>query len=103
MDIRVGKIIEVWKHPDSTALYCEKIDLGNGDIRNVASGLQDFVPIEELDQKMCVVLTNLKPRKIAGFESQGMVLCGETPDRSAVELIIPPKGSVVGDLITFEG
>jgi aminoacyl tRNA synthase complex-interacting multifunctional protein 1 len=39
MDIRVGKIVEVWKHPDSTKLYCEKIDIGNGVIRQIASGL----------------------------------------------------------------
>ena len=106
MDIRVGKIIEVWTHEDSKELYLEKIDLGNGDIRTVASGLQNFIPIKQMDKKMVVVLCNLKPRKMKvgdGFESQGMVLCGETEDRSAVELIEPPKGSQPGDLITFEG
>ena len=40
MDIRVGKIVEVWKHPESDKLYCEKIDIGNGEIRQIASGLQ---------------------------------------------------------------
>ena len=46
MDLRVGKIVEVWKHPDSAKLYCEKIDIGNGEIRSIASGLQEFVPLE---------------------------------------------------------
>ena len=39
MDIRVGKIVKVWKHPDSEKLYCEEIDVGNGEIRKIASGL----------------------------------------------------------------
>ena len=55
---------------------------------------------------MVVVLTNLKPRKmkvVEGFESQAMVLCGETEDKSTVELLIPPKGSKAGDLIAFDG
>lgn len=46
MDFRVGKIVEVWVHPKSENLYCEKIDLGNGEIREIASGLQKFIPID---------------------------------------------------------
>ena len=46
LDIRVGKIIKIWKHPDSKALYLENVDMGNGEIRNIASGLQEFVPME---------------------------------------------------------
>jgi tRNA-binding EMAP/Myf-like protein len=38
MDIRVGKITKVWKHPDSEKLYCEEIDIG-GETRSIASGL----------------------------------------------------------------
>lgn len=101
MDIRVGKIVEVWKHPESTKLYCEKIDIGNGEIREIASGLQEFVPIEVMQGAMVVVICNLRARKLAGFSSHGMVLCGETPDKSAVELLTPPEGCVAGDLITF--
>lgn len=81
MDIRVGKITKVWVHPSSEKLFCEEIDIGNGVIRNIASGLQLHIPIEKMDQSMCIVLTNLKARSLGGFESQGMVLCGETPDR----------------------
>ena len=52
---------------------------------------------------MVVVLCNLKEKKLAGFPSHGMVLCGETPDKSAVELLTPPAGCVPGDLITIDG
>ena len=56
-----------------------------------------------MKDRMVVVLTNLKPRamKAVGIESQGMVLCGD--NETTVELVDPPKGSVAGDLITFEG
>lgn len=52
---------------------------------------------------MVVVLCNLKAKKLAGYESHGMVLCGETEDKSVVELITPPAGSAPGDEISFEG
>lgn len=103
MDMRVGKIIEVWKNPNSDKLYNEKIDIGNGEIRCIASGLQKLVPIEDMQDKLCVVLVNLKARKLAEYMSHGMVLCAETPDRNTAELLQPPEGSQPGDLITFAG
>ena len=59
--------------------------------------------METMQNAMCIVLTNLKAKKLGGFPSHGMVLCGETPDKSAVELITPPAGSQPGDVITIEG
>jgi len=50
-----------------------------------------------------VVLCNLKPKKLAGYESHGMVMCAETADMSICEFLAPPEGSVAGDLIEFEG
>ena len=48
MDIRVGKIVKVWKHPESEKLYCEEIELANGEIRKIASGLKGRVDINDL-------------------------------------------------------
>ena len=48
-------------------------------------------------------MCNLKARKLADYMSNGMVLCAETEDKTTVELLIPPAGSVPGDLISFEG
>lgn len=75
LDIRVGKIVEVSRHPDADALYVEKIDLGEKEPRTVVSGLVNYVPIEEMRERMVVVLCNLKPAKMRGVESAGMVLC----------------------------
>lgn len=75
LDIRVGVVVEVSKHPDADTLYVEKIDLGEGEPRTVVSGLAKFVPIEEMLNRSVVVLCNLKPAKMRGVESKGMVLC----------------------------
>lgn len=75
MDIRVGKIVEVSKHPDADALYVEKIDLGEAAPRTVVSGLVNFISADELQNRLVAVLCNLKPAKMRGIESQGMVLC----------------------------
>jgi methionine--tRNA ligase beta chain len=87
VDIRVGKIVWVEAHPESDKLYCEKIDIGNGEIREIASGLQKFYTVEQMQDAMVVVITNLKGRKLAGFMSRGMVLCAQTADGSVVEFL----------------
>lgn len=48
---------------------------------------------------LCLVITNLKPRKIGGFESNGMVLCTSNSDKSKVEILRPPEGSKVGERV----
>ncbi|CAG0896174.1 unnamed protein product [Cyprideis torosa] len=106
LDIRVGKVVDVQKHPDANALYVERIDLGECEPRQVVSGLVSFVPLEEMTDRMVVVLCNLKPAKMRGVESKGMVLCASREDTSAgtkqVVPLSPPAGSVPGDRVTFE-
>merc|ERR1712080_674041 len=75
LDMRVGKIVEVARHPDAEKLYVSKIDLGEAVTRTIVSGLVDFVPEAEMQGRMVVVLANLKPAKMRGVESGGMVLC----------------------------
>lgn len=101
LDMRVGKIVEVSRHPDADALYLEKIDVGEANPRTIISGLVRFVPIEEMQNRMVVVLCNLKPAKMRGILSEGMVMCASTPEK--VEVLAPPAGSVPGDLVHVEG
>ena len=56
-----------------------------------------------LQNRKVVVLCNLKPRKLKGIESCGMLLCASNEDRSKVEPISPPEGCANGELMTFEG
>ena len=103
LDIRVGKIVEVSKHPDADALYVEKIDLGELGTRTIVSGLVNFVPEDQMLNRNVVVLCNLKPAKLKGIESRGMVLCASRDDPKEVEPLLPPEGSVAGDRIFVEG
>ncbi|RVE47957.1 hypothetical protein evm_007365 [Chilo suppressalis] len=103
LDIRVGKIIEVSRHPDADALYVEKIDLGEEEPRTVVSGLVNFVTIEEMQNRDVVVLCNLKSAKMRGIESKGMVLCASVDEPKQVEPLLPPEGSKPGDRIVVEG
>lgn len=52
--------------------------MGEAVPRTIVSGLVNFVPIEEMNNRMVVVLCNLKAAKMRGVESQGMVLCAST-------------------------
>ena len=99
----MGKIVEVSRHPDAEALYIEKIDLGETVPRTIVSGLVNFVPIEEMKDRMVVVLCNLKPAKLKGIESFGMVLCASRDDPKEVEPLSPPEGSNAGDKCFIEG
>lgn len=76
LDIRVGKIVEVSKHPDADSLYIEKIDIGEASgPRTIISGLVNYIPIDEMQDRMVVILANLKPANLRGVQSHGMVLC----------------------------
>lgn len=100
LDLRIGKIVDVKKHPDADSLYVEQIDCGEEKPRTVVSGLVKFVPIEEMKDRLVVVLCNLKPAKMRGVTSEAMVMCASTPEK--VEVLTPPPGSVPGDRVTFK-
>ena len=101
----VGKIVEVWPHPDSDKLFCEKIDCGEkfGGIRSIASGLQPFYAKEDLLDRVVLVAANLKAKKLGGFPSQGMVLCASNAAHDAVKFVDPPASAAIGDFVTFDG
>jgi methionyl-tRNA synthetase len=103
IDLRVGVIVRAWAHPEAEKLWCEEIDLGEGKPRTVASGLRQHYSLEQMQGRRCLVVANLKPRTMVGFESQGMVLCASNTDRSVVEFIEPPSGARVGERIRIEG
>ncbi|EGR31415.1 tyrosyl-tRNA synthetase, putative [Ichthyophthirius multifiliis] len=52
---------------------------------------------------LVLVVQNLKPKKLAGFESHGMILCVSNADHSQVEILRPSNGSVVGERVFLEG
>jgi len=103
LDIRIGKIVEVSRHPDAEKLYVEKIDLGEPSPRTIVSGLVDFVPEDKMLNRLVVVLCNLKPAKMRGIESCGMVLCSSRAEPKEVEPLNVPEGSAPGDRVVVDG
>jgi len=101
LDLRVGHIRKASKHPDADSLYVEEIDLGEDKPRTVISGLVKFIPEEEMQDRMAIILCNLKPSKMRGIMSEAMVMCASTPEK--VEIMAPPPGSKPGDLVQVEG
>ena len=80
-ELRVAKIIAIERHPDADKLYIEKIDLGNGETRQIVSGLVPYYKEEELLNKNIILVTNLKPAKLKGVISQGMLLAANDKNK----------------------
>ncbi|KAG0317800.1 G4 quadruplex nucleic acid binding protein [Dissophora globulifera] len=100
IDLRVGKILKVEKHPDADSLYVETVDVGEAEPRTVVSGLVKHIPIEQMENRWLVCVCNLKPAAMRGVKSFAMVLAA-TDDSGKLELVDPPKGSQPGDKCYF--
>lgn len=102
LNLLIGKVVEVNRHPDAEKLYVEKIDVGEEQPRTVVSGLVDYIELEKFQNKLVVALCNLKPAKLRGVLSEAMVMCASDKENNKVELLEPPAGSVPGDRVVFE-
>ena len=79
VDIRVGTVIEAENVPKSDKLLKLKVDTGL-DQRTILSGISKYYSPDDILNKKVMVLINLKPRKMMGFESQGMLLLADDSD-----------------------
>jgi len=89
IDMRVGKIIKAETVPKSRNLLKLAIDIGEKDFKTAVAGIAEHYKPEELEGKYIVVVTNLKPRKIFGIESEVMILAAE--NRKRIVFIGPEK------------
>ena len=101
LQLKVGKIIEINRHPEADKLYVEKIDLGGGDVRQIVSGLVPFYTAEQLLGQNVIVVANLKPANLRGVESFGMILAAEDKKKTTVEVLFCPKANI-GDVVTID-
>jgi methionyl-tRNA synthetase len=76
IDLKVGKVLEAIKHPNAAKLLVLKVDTGDR-IRQVVSGIAEFYKPEDLIGKQLIIVANLKPVKLRGELSEGMILCGD--------------------------
>lgn len=103
LEVRVGRVLECEQHPDADTLYVEKVDIGEEEPRTILSGLVKYVKRENLVGRTVLCLANLKPRKMRGLMSHGMLLCASNGDHTAVDPLAAPDGAAVGELVTFAG
>ncbi|XP_043706517.1 aminoacyl tRNA synthase complex-interacting multifunctional protein 1 [Telopea speciosissima] len=103
LNVQVGLIIKAWKHPSADSLLVEEIDLGDGNKRQVVSGLAKYCSPDELINRHVVLITNVKPGKLRDVMSAGLVLCASNQDHTVVEPLLPPEGAKCGERISFSG
>ena len=96
VELKVGTIISAEKHPTADRLLVEQIDLGE-ETRQIVSGIAASFSPEDVVGKKVIVVTNLKPVKLRGVESQGMILCASNADDLDIVTIVKdlPNGTKV--------
>ena len=83
--LKIAKIMKVERHPEADKLYIETLDDGCGEERVILSGLVPYCTPEELLGKSIIIADNLKPRKMRGIESRGMLLAADYTDSEGKE------------------
>lgn len=98
LDLRAGRIVEVDDHPSADKLYVLRVDLGS-ETRTIVAGLKAFRP-EDLIERTCVAVANLKAARLRGVESHGMLLAVSLA--SGPELLSPGDAKPGAEL-SFQG
>ena len=94
MQFQVGEIISCEAVPKSKKLLCSQVKIGS-QVRQIVSGIKAHYSPEEMVGKKVMVLVNLKPAKLAGVLSEGMILCAEDTEGN-LALVTPEKNMPAG-------
>ena len=94
MQLQVGQIIACEEVPKSKKLLCSQVKIGS-QVRQIVSGIKAHYTPEEMVGKKVMVLVNLKPAKLAGVLSEGMILCAED-EKGQLALMVPEKSMPAG-------
>ena len=89
MQFQVGEIIACEEVPKSKKLLCSQVRIGS-QVKQIVSGIKKHYSAEEMVGKKVMVLVNLKPAKLAGVVSEGMLLCAED-ENGELSLMVPEK------------
>lgn len=105
ISLKTAKILSVEKHPDADKLFMETIDDGSESGRVILSGLAPYFAPEELVGADIILAENLKPRKMRGIESKGMLLASHYTDADGTERVelVGMPGAAAGTPVTLEG
>ena len=92
----VGKVISCEKHKDADHLLISKIDVGNGEVRQIVSGIASSYTAGQMIGRKVIVVQNLRNAIIRGVESQGMILAGENDGLIEVASVAGlPAGTII--------
>ncbi|MCI7263411.1 MAG: methionine--tRNA ligase subunit beta, partial [Clostridiaceae bacterium] len=94
LQFQVGEIIACEAVPKSKKLLCSQVKVGTK-VRQILSGIKAHYSPEEMVGKKVMVVTNLKPAKLAGMMSEGMILCAEDAEGN-LALMTPEKEMPAG-------
>ena len=94
LQFQVGEIIACEEVKKSRKLLCSQVKIGSK-VRQIVSGIKSYYSAEEMVGKKVMVVTNLKPAKLAGILSEGMILCAEDADGN-LALMTPEKEMPAG-------
>ena len=94
MQFQVGEIIACEEVPKSKKLLCSQVRIGN-QVKQIVSGIKQHYSPQEMVGKKVMVLVNLKPAKLAGVLSEGMLLCAEDAEGNYA-LMVPEKEMPAG-------
>ena len=94
MQFQVGEIIACEEVKKSKKLLCSQVKIGS-QVKQIVSGIKAYYKPEEMVGKKVMVLVNLKPAKLAGVLSEGMLLCAEDADGN-LALVVPEKDMPAG-------
>ena len=94
MQFAVGEIIKCEPVPKSKKLLCSRVKIGK-EVKQIVSGIRAHYTAEEMVGKKVMVLVNLKPAKLAGVLSEGMLLCAEDAEGN-LALVTPEKNMPAG-------
>ncbi len=93
--LQVGEIIDSKRHENADKLLVSQIKIGD-EVRQIVSGIAKYYDPKDIIGKKVIVVTNLKPVKIRGVESNGMVLCASNEDDlELINVLNLPSGSIV--------
>ena len=94
LQFQVGEIIACEEVKKSKKLLCSQVRVGS-QVKQIVSGIKAHYSAEEMVGKKVMVLVNLKPAKLAGIVSEGMLLCAEDADGN-LALVVPEKEMPAG-------
>ncbi len=98
VEMRTGKVVDIEDHPNADKLYVVTIEDGPDSTRTVCAGLKGIYQKEQLLGKQVIFVANLKPRKLRGIMSEGMILAADDGDGNVSVLTLDsemPTGSQV--------